>query len=162
MAVPNINYSEFSILRARMLRAAVHLETNDVLLFQSWPTDNLTGVRMVDQSESVAVGFNGKSGLFRSQPKPREGMKDKEERSARVGKERGAKGVVTILEERMVTNAPKLLKAREVWEMLGISKATLYRMIDKGQFPKQVKPSPGTSRWHRHEVEDYMAGLPRG
>ena len=159
--VPNINYAEFIVSRARMVRAAVHVETNDVLLFQFWPTGNLTGVRLLGQSESVAVEFNGKGGLFSSPSKPREGRKDIEERSARVGNDRGATGVVTILEERMATNAPKLLKAREVWEMLGISKATLYRMIDKGQFPKQVKPSPGTSRWHRHEVEDYIAALPR-
>ena len=46
--------------------------------------------------------------------------------------------------------------------MLGISKATLYRMIRQGKFPRQVKLGAGTSRWPSQEVEDYMATLPRG
>ena len=62
----------------------------------------------------------------------------------------------------MATNAPKLLKAREVCEMLGISRATLYRMIRQGKFPRPVKLSADSSRWPSQEVEDYMATLPRG
>ena len=62
----------------------------------------------------------------------------------------------------MATNAPKLLKAREVCEMLGISKATLYRLIRQGKFPRQVKLGVGTSRWPSQVVENYMSTLPRG
>jgi prophage regulatory protein len=61
----------------------------------------------------------------------------------------------------MVSNAPRLLKSREVCEMLGISKSTLHRMVRRGLFPRPLKPSPGTSRWPSREVEDYMASLPR-
>ena len=46
----------------------------------------------------------------------------------------------------MVTNAPRLLKAPEVCEMLGISKATLYRYIRQGKIPPPLKLSAGTSR----------------
>ena len=60
-----------------------------------------------------------------------------------------------------VTNASKLLNSREICEMLGISRSTLYRMISKGLFPKPVRPSPGTSRWPIEEVENYIAALPR-
>ena len=62
----------------------------------------------------------------------------------------------------MVNSTPKLLKAREVWEMLGISKATLYRLIRKGRFPRPVKLGAGTSRWPSQEIENYIAALPRG
>ena len=61
----------------------------------------------------------------------------------------------------MVSNAPRLLKSREVCEMLGISKSTLDRMVRKGLFPRPLKPSPGTSRWPRQVVDDYIEDLPR-
>ena len=56
---------------------------------------------------------------------------------------------------------PKLLKAREVCQMLGISISTLRRMIRRGQFSEPLKPSPGTSRWPRQVVDDYIEGLQR-
>ena len=62
----------------------------------------------------------------------------------------------------MASEEPRLLKAREVYERLGISRATLYRMIEKGQFPPPLKLSTGTSRWHSQDVEDFIAGLLRG
>ena len=62
----------------------------------------------------------------------------------------------------MATNAPRLVKAREVCEMLGISKSTLHRLIRQGKFPRQVKLGAGTSRWPSQEVENYRAALPRG
>ena len=62
----------------------------------------------------------------------------------------------------MVSDASRLLKAHEVCEKLGISKATLYRMIRKDQFPQPLKLGASASRWHSQEVEDFMAGLPRG
>ena len=61
----------------------------------------------------------------------------------------------------MVSNAPRLLKSREVCEMLGISKSTLHRMVRRGLFPRPLKPSPGTSRWPRQVVDDYIEDLPR-
>ena len=61
----------------------------------------------------------------------------------------------------MVDSAPKLLNAREVCQMLGISISTLHRMIRRGQFSRPLKPSPGTSRWPRQDVVDYIEALPR-
>ncbi len=62
----------------------------------------------------------------------------------------------------MASEEPRLLKAREVYERLGISKATLYRMIDRGEFPPPLKLSAGAKRWHSQDVEDFIAGLERG
>ena len=61
----------------------------------------------------------------------------------------------------MVDSPPKLLKSKEVCELLGLSRSTLHRMVRQGQFRRPVKPSAGTSRWPSREVEDYMANLPR-
>ena len=44
---------------------------NDTLLFQPRTTANLTGMRTIDQSESVDVRPSGKRRFFGSAPKPR-------------------------------------------------------------------------------------------
>ena len=59
----------------------------------------------------------------------------------------------------MVTKAPELLTEKEVCQMLRISKSTLRRVIRRGEFSKPLKPSPGTSRWPRKIVEDYIEVL---
>ena len=59
----------------------------------------------------------------------------------------------------MVGSAHKLLKVQEVCEMLGVSRSTLTRMIDRGDFSKPLKPSPGTSRWPKQAVDDYIEVL---
>ena len=61
----------------------------------------------------------------------------------------------------MAHSAPKLLNAREVCQMLGISISTLRRMVRQGQFSEPLKPSPGTSRWPRQVVNDYIEELQR-
>jgi predicted DNA-binding transcriptional regulator AlpA len=43
-------------------------------------------------------------------------------------------------------------------EMLQRSRASLYRDIKRGEFPKQIKLG-NSSRWIRSEVEDYLAKL---
>ena len=59
----------------------------------------------------------------------------------------------------MITKAPELLTDKEVCQMLGISRSTLRRVIRRGEFSKPLKPSPGTSRWPRKIVEDYIEVL---
>ena len=59
----------------------------------------------------------------------------------------------------MITKAPELLTEKEVCQMLRISRSTLRRVIRRGEFSKPLKPSPGTSRWPRKIVEDYIEVL---
>ena len=59
----------------------------------------------------------------------------------------------------MITKAPELLTEKEVCQMLRISRSTLRRVIRRGEFSKPLKPSPGTSRWPRRIVEDYIEVL---
>ena len=59
-------------------------KANDTLLFQPQTTANLTGMRTVDQSESVDARPSGKRSLFRSAPKPRK-TRARKKKSGRPG-----------------------------------------------------------------------------
>jgi prophage regulatory protein len=51
------------------------------------------------------------------------------------------------------------LKASDVIELLGISKSTLYRLLEvDSTFPKQIRigQSTGTARWVASEIETWM------
>ncbi|WP_306765522.1 helix-turn-helix transcriptional regulator [Komagataeibacter rhaeticus] len=50
----------------------------------------------------------------------------------------------------------RLLRLREVTERTGLSRATIYRHINKGTFPKPRKLSSGTIRWHSGIIENWI------
>ena len=54
---------------------------------------------------------------------------------------------------------PLLLDAKAVAGLLSISKATLYRMIDRGDFPRPKPVSVGTVRWKRETVLQFIDKL---
>lgn len=45
-----------------------------------------------------------------------------------------------------------LLRMNTVCELLGLSRATVYRLIAAGSFPKPVHVTPRCSRWRSDEV----------
>jgi prophage regulatory protein len=47
-------------------------------------------------------------------------------------------------------------KQRDVLAMLGISKSTLWRMIQKGQFPKPMKLSERLNGWRTEVIESWL------
>jgi len=51
-----------------------------------------------------------------------------------------------------------LLKINEVLTLLKISKATLYKMIAKGQFPAPKKIGK-SSRWLEEDIENFVVGF---
>jgi len=53
-------------------------------------------------------------------------------------------------------NIPKLIKLTRVKEMTTLSKATIYRQMKKGNFPKQVQLGENASAWLEDEVLDYL------
>ena len=55
---------------------------------------------------------------------------------------------------------PRFLSTAEVKAMTGLKNTTLYDLIRKGLFPKQVKQGR-SSFWWEHEVLAYMENLPR-
>lgn len=55
----------------------------------------------------------------------------------------------------------KLLRAREVQEMVGISEPTLYTWQREGRFPLAIRIGPGATRWREDEVEEWIEARDR-
>lgn len=51
----------------------------------------------------------------------------------------------------------KLIKIDEVKKLTCLGTTTIYKLINEGVFPKQVKMSKNTSAWIEEEVKDYIA-----
>ena len=55
----------------------------------------------------------------------------------------------------------RMLRIEEVVEMTGLSRATIYRKMGRGQFPKPLKLGDRAVRWRQSEIEDWLDSLPR-
>jgi prophage regulatory protein len=54
----------------------------------------------------------------------------------------------------------RLLRAAEVCERLGISRATLWRWERAGHLPARRRVGPNSVAWLEVEVEEFIASLP--
>lgn len=63
---------------------------------------------------------------------------------------------------RELTSDDRIMKLREVSEMTGLSRSSIYALIKKGSFPAQVKLSIRSSGWLWSEVRGWLASRPRG
>ena len=50
----------------------------------------------------------------------------------------------------------KLLKEKEVCNLMGFSKSTLWRLVGKNDFPKPIKFGQRMTRWNSYEVHLWM------
>jgi len=50
----------------------------------------------------------------------------------------------------------KLLKLPQVREITQFSTATIYKLMAKGKFPKQIKTAERSSRWIESEIMDFI------
>jgi prophage regulatory protein len=60
---------------------------------------------------------------------------------------------------RVVTKrrwAVRFIRPREVLEMIGVSRTTLWRMVKEGNFPKPVRISKGNAGYLLETVEAWM------
>ncbi len=55
----------------------------------------------------------------------------------------------------------RLLTVREVSEMTGLSRSTIYSMVAAGDFPKPVRIGARAVRWHENEVRTFITSRPR-
>ena len=53
----------------------------------------------------------------------------------------------------------RLLKITEVVRLTGLHRATIYRRIGAGMFPKPVHPGRRASRWIECDLNDWMLSL---
>ena len=56
----------------------------------------------------------------------------------------------------------RVLRVRAVVKKIGVSKSTLYRMVNSGRFPPPIKLGARAVGWRSDEIEAWLAGRPRG
>ena len=66
-----------------------------------------------------------------------------------------------------MTSRSKLLKVGEVSEWLNVSRSTIYKWVNEGEFPEPVvlgqdDGKRSASRWKEDEVVDWLESRPRG
>ena len=55
----------------------------------------------------------------------------------------------------------KVLRLPDVLERVGLSKSTLWRLINDGEFPEPIKLGPRASGWIEEEVVAWIASRSR-
>ena len=53
---------------------------------------------------------------------------------------------------------PKLIRLNMVLKLTTLSTSTIYRLMKKGQFPRQIKISERSTRWDLGEIFEWMDG----
>lgn len=56
----------------------------------------------------------------------------------------------------------RILRGPEVYKMVGLSEATVWRMRRVGQFPKPIRLGGNSIGWPEQEIIDWLASRPRG
>ena len=54
----------------------------------------------------------------------------------------------------------RLLRRKEVEQMVGLSRASIYRLADIGVFPHPVRVGPRAVRWRLGDIERWIAERP--
>ena len=62
---------------------------------------------------------------------------------------------------KMKANDDRLLSIKEVLEMVGVSKSTLYKMIAEDRFPRPVRIRLRGARWWQSEITEWVNSRPR-
>lgn len=67
-------------------------------------------------------------------------------------KDQPVNGAASVIRE----SSPLLMSAADVARAFAVSKATFYRMISGGHFPKGESISANCTRWKRSTVEEWI------
>ena len=54
----------------------------------------------------------------------------------------------------------RLLRRREVEQMVSLSRVSIYRLADSGDFPHPIRVGPRAVRWPLREIEQWMSERP--
>ena len=55
-----------------------------------------------------------------------------------------------------MSELPSLIDLKKVKELIGVSTATIYRWIEDGEFPKQIKLGANCVRWKASDIEAWL------
>ncbi|MFG6543824.1 MULTISPECIES: helix-turn-helix transcriptional regulator [unclassified Sulfitobacter] len=58
--------------------------------------------------------------------------------------------------EKEITMTDKILRCRDVQEVTGLSRSTIYRMMDRDDFPKATKLGVRAIGWRQSAVADWI------
>ncbi|WP_064435763.1 helix-turn-helix transcriptional regulator [Pseudoalteromonas neustonica] len=62
----------------------------------------------------------------------------------------------TNLRGEVITINDRYLRPADVAEKCGIHRSTIYRLIERGEFPKSHKASSGRVVWVEEDIEEWM------
>ncbi|WP_430886864.1 helix-turn-helix transcriptional regulator [Guyparkeria hydrothermalis] len=65
-----------------------------------------------------------------------------------------------VAQDRIQSNV--ILRPREAWQYLGISRSSLYRYVDTGLLPKPIRLGPQTTGWRLSTLEAFLDERERG
>ncbi len=54
----------------------------------------------------------------------------------------------------------RLLRRRQVEEITGLARSSIYRLMGQGAFPRPVRVGPNAVRWRKSDVIAWMASRP--
>ena len=54
----------------------------------------------------------------------------------------------------------RLLRRREVEEITGLSRSSIYRLMQEGEFPRPVKVGPAAVRWRASDIAAWVESRP--
>ena len=57
-------------------------------------------------------------------------------------------------------NHPVLLRISEVVQLLGISKPTVYRLMNEGEFPRPIRLSKARVAWLQADLDKWLESRP--
>jgi len=60
----------------------------------------------------------------------------------------------------MTARQPLTYGLAELVDMLGLSKSTIYVLMDKREFPRPRQMTPRTARWDADEVREWVKSRP--
>ena len=63
---------------------------------------------------------------------------------------------MSIHSKEKTMDYPRLIKLDTVLKITTLSVPTIYRLMKKGQFPKQIMVSERSARWSESEVLEYI------
>ena len=54
----------------------------------------------------------------------------------------------------------RLLRRRDVERMTSMSRSSIYRLMQEGEFPRPVRVGPATVRWKASDIMNWMESRP--
>ena len=87
-----------------------------------------------------------------------------------AGSVTGARQLTELLEDQaflwheamqeVTTMQERLIRRREVEEIAGLSRSSIYRLMQDGEFPRPVRVGPAAVRWRASDITAWLESRP--